>query len=340
MKSTLLSKHLTEYFDTYLPQTRGYSKNTVNAYLDSFALFFRFLEETLNVPQYSLDYKHMSGKIVEQYLLWLATTRNCCPATCNHRLSAISSFFKFASKKDLKILRICSEIIDIPIKKGSEKIMPYFTLEEMGILLSLPSPRKRLERRDIVLLSFLYDSAARVQELCDITVRDVRFGNPTKVLLVGKGGNGRLVPIMPKTSSILRQHINENGLNGTQNQNTPLFSSQTHIKMTRSCVSNIVSKYVGMAKEKQPNLFPDAYSPHSFRHSKAVHMLEAGSELIYIRDFLGHKSIQTTEIYAVVSQHMVIKALKERKIPEPTPSLAPINTIDTNAIPVFLKKRN
>ena len=198
---------------------------------------------------------------------------------------------------------------------------------------------KRLERRDIVLLSLLYDTAARAQEICDITVRSVRFGNPTKIVLVGKGGTSRLVPIMPKTASILKQHISENGLNSKESQKTPLFSSQSHEKMTRSCVTNIVNKYVGIAKEKHTDLFLDTYSPHSFRHSKAVHMLEAGNELIYIRDFLGHKSIKTTEIYAVVSQAIVTKALKERKIPEATLNLNPIDTFETNPIPTFLRQR-
>ena len=180
----------------------------------------------------------------------------------------------------------------------------------------MPDPRKPLERRDIVLLSLLYDSGARAQELCGIRVGDIRFSNPASVLLHGKGGKSRVVPLMNRPTRILQQFIAERKF-GTAEKDAPLFLNQRGEPITPACIRNVICKYISRAKNIRPDLFNESsYSPHSFRHSKAVHLLEAGTELVYIRDFLGHVSVQTTEIYATVSQSMLNSVLRNRSIPK------------------------
>jgi len=126
----------------------------------------------------------------------------------------------------------------------------------------------------------------------------------------------REIPIAPDVSDLLRYHIKRHGLNSPAHRSDSLFASQTNEKMTTACIRGIVTKYVNLAKSENQNLFEEKnYSPHSFRHSKAVHMAESGTSLIYIRNFLGHAYISTTEIYARVGQAAVTKALTERKIP-------------------------
>jgi site-specific recombinase XerD len=203
---------------------------------------------------------------------------------------------------------------ELPTIRRTE--FPYFSLDEMRILLRLPDPNVYLGKRDLVLLSFLYDSAARADELCNVKAGDVRFTVPTKVRLRGKGGKTREIPMSDEVAELLKFHIKVNDLDGRNCREHHLFSSQTNEQMTTSCVRSIVEKYVKLAKAQNQKLFQEPrYSPHSFRHSKAVHMAEAGVDLIYIRNFLGHAFISSTEIYARVGQEAVVKALANRKIP-------------------------
>jgi site-specific recombinase XerD len=195
--------------------------------------------------------------------------------------------------------------------KPAHKPFPYFTLEEMGILLHLPDSERKTEKRDLVLLSVFYETAARAQELCDLKVGDIRFGAVTRARLIGKGKKTREVPISEDVADLLRYFIKVNQLDGKRDE--PLFLSQLGGKMTTACVRNLVNKYVGKAKAEHPKLFNEPqYSPHSFRHSKAVHMVESGTQLIYIRNFLGHVSVKSTEVYARIGQAALTKMLIER----------------------------
>ena len=209
MKTTSFSQHLGTYFDEYLPNVRNYSPNTIASYQDTFRLLLEYMAEQQHIKPYLLDYKHFSDKVILSFLNWLETHRNCSPSTRNQRLSAISAFFKYASQRSISALKICSNIASIPPKKTPRHIFSYFSVEELRVLLQMPDPRKPLERRDIVLLSLLYDSGARAQELCGIRVGDIRFSNPASVLLHGKGGKSRVVPLMNRPTRILQQFIAE-----------------------------------------------------------------------------------------------------------------------------------
>lgn len=337
MKQTLFSQHLGLYFEEYLPNVRSYSPNTIASYQDAFRLLLEYMAEERHIKPYLLDYKHFSDKVILSYLDWLGTHRNCGTSTRNQRLSAISAFFKYASRRSILALKICSSIANIPAKKSPRHVFSYFSVQELGILLQMPNPRKPLERRDIVLLSLLYDSGARAQELCDIHVNDIRFGNPASVRLHGKGGKTRIVPLMSQSARLLRQYISERKTE-TGGKDLPLFMNQRGEAITPACIRNIICKYVSRAKKVRPDLFCEAsYSPHSFRHSKAVHLLEAGTELIYIRDFLGHASIQTTEIYATVSQSVLMKTLCDRDISALHPVI--LEEVSDDFVPTYLKRK-
>lgn len=169
------------------------------------------------------------------------------------------------------------------------------------------------------------------------TIRDIRFGNPTTVLLHGKGGKDRIVPLMSRPTKLLRQFISERKVE-TNEKDAPLFISQRGEPITPACIRNVIYKYVSRAKRVRPDLFNErSYSPHSFRHSKAVHLLEGGEELACIRDFLGHASIQTTEIYATVSQAMLSNTLRNRDV-----SKSPCGSLDEalpDTVPNYLKRK-
>jgi len=311
VKQTLFMRQLAEYFEIHLPQTRHCSSNTVSSYADAFALLFKFLQEKKGLPHYRMNYKDFTPAMLDDFLLWLTRERHCSASSQKQRLSAITSFLKYASRREMSALSAYNCVADAERPRVPHTAFPYFTVEEIGILLRLPDTNKKTGRRDLVLLSLLYDSAARAQEMCDLCVWDVKFGSPTKVKLRGKGSKTREIPIADDVAKLLRYHLKQNNLENKRNQ--PLFSSQTNEKMTPACIRNLTKKYVGKAKMAHLKLFQHPkYSPHSFRHSKAVHMVEAGTQLIYIRNFLGHATIQSTELYARVGQSAVAKALSGR----------------------------
>lgn len=316
MKSNIFIRQLGEYFDTFLPKVHLSSKNTIASYADAFVIFFQFLNDKIKLPHHNVTYKHFTVAIFDEFLIWMKNERGYSVSSIRQRMSALVSFLKYASRREMTALSAYSAAKGTELPKAAHTEFPYFTKDEMAILLALPNPQKYLGKRDIVLLSFLYDTAARAQELCDVCVSDVRFATPTKIKLQGKGGKIREIPISDEAADLLRYHVKMQGLAGRNSKSLPLFASQTNAKMTVACVRSIVDKYVRLAKSDNPDLFCEKrYSPHSFRHSKAVHMVEAGVNLIYIRNFLGHATIESTEIYARVGQDAVTKALTNRQIP-------------------------
>ena len=293
--------------------------------------------EKHGVKPYLLDYKHLTESRVLDFLRWLEVERNCCASTCNQRLSALSAFLKYASMRSTPALQACITVASIPQKKVTRKPFSYFSVEELGLLFQMPNIRKKLGCRDLVLLCVLYDSGARAQELCDLTVMDVHFSKQPYLVLHGKGGKTRSIPLMERPAKMLKDYIAQNKTIITA-KNTSIFFNQRGEPITPACIRNLIQKYVREARNSRPDLFQaDAYSPHSMRHSKAVHMLEAGVDMVFIRDFLGHASIQTTEIYATVSQALLNKTLRERKLP----SLCPNGETkhDPDLIPDYLKRK-
>ena len=178
------------------------------------------------------------------------------------------------------------------------------------MLLSIPDKATKMGRRDCVLLSLLYDSGARAQELCDMVVSDLRLDSPSAIRMTGKGSKTRVVPLMPPMTALLHQYLREHGLEDPALGCCPLFTNHCGNKLGRKGVSYILDKYFQKAKTVRPELYPEIFSPHAMRHSKAMHLLESGVNLIYIRDILGHVDLKTTEIYARIDTEMKRRALE------------------------------
>lgn len=304
---------VSEFFSEYLPKTKGLSINTIRSYKFAFRLFLEYVYAKYNLAPEKIEFCHLEKGIVEDWLKWLCADRGCSAKTRNNRLAAFVTFARFALYRNFNdALSFCSEIEYLPKKKCVERSQAvYFTREEMSVLLRLPGSHTRIGKRDKVILSALYASGARAQELCDITVGDLRFGSATTLTLHGKGDKTRTVIIPEHCATLLKTYIEQHNLNysGTHRH---LFSSQTHEHMTISCLETIVKKYVLLAKKLRPDLFRNHYTPHSFRHSIAMHMLESGISLPVIKTFLGHVSIGTTMIYASANYEMVNKYLRDK----------------------------
>lgn len=327
---------LSEFFETYLPETKGLSANTIRSYKQAFRLLLEYIHAVCGLLPEKIEFRHLEKGTIEAWLNWLCAERGCSSKTRNHRLSALVTFARFALKRDFSgALAFCAEVEHLPKKKSAkQKEAVHFTKEEMSILLRLPSTISEIGKRDKVMLSTLYASGARAQELCDLTVGDTKFGTTTTLTLHGKGNKTRTIVIPEKSVLLLKAHMERNNLTNA----TPLrhmFSSQTHEHMTISCVEAVVQKYVLMAKNLRPDLFPEHYTPHSFRHSIAYHMLESGIPLPVIKTFLGHASISSTLIYASANFELVSKYLRGKN-----PYSEQDTEIDQSAvsiIPRFLK---
>ena len=205
----------------------------------------------------------------------------------------------------------CQKILCIPFKKREIKPIDYLTQESLKVLFEQPNTNTAKGRRDLIIMALLYDTGARIQELIDLKVGNIRLAKPATVLLMGKGGKARYVPIMGKTRDLLENYLKENYLLENGKQNHPLFYNSARQPFTRPGITYILEKYLIKAKELHSEImFPDKLKPHMMRHTKAMHLLEAGVNLIYIRDLLGHVNVSTTEHYARTNSQMKRKALE------------------------------
>jgi site-specific recombinase XerD len=255
--------------------------------------------------------KDITKPMIINFLKWLETERKCSISTRNARLATLHSFFKYIQYRDMKGMKVWQDILSIRFKKCSQPEMSYLTADAMKLLLMQPDISTRKGRRDLALLGLMYDSAARVQEIADLTPSDFRFEGTTTVKLKGKGSKSRIVPLSENQVRNLMRYMQENYLFEPQAGIYPLFSNPHKGKLSRAAILNIVKKYTAMARLKNNSLIPDDIGCHSFRHSKAMHMLEADINLIYIRDFLGHSSVTTTEVYARASAQKKMEALQK-----------------------------
>jgi integrase/recombinase XerD len=203
-------------------------------------------------------------------------------------------------------------ILAIPAKKQAHPNVNYLTVAQTRLLLAQPDRSTRRGRRDATLLATLYDTAARVQELADLAVRDIRLRRPAIAALTGKGRKTRHVPLMDNTTAILAAYLAEHHLDKPGHDDHPVFFNQHGAKLSRGGIAWIIRKY--QARTNDPQLIDADISPHTLRHSKAMHLYEAGVPLPYIRDFLGHAELSTTEIYARASTEAKRKALESAYI--------------------------
>jgi len=309
MKPTNFAKHLTEFLSIYLPTQKNVSKNTLCSYRDTFKLLINYSQDIKNISAERITIDLLSKEWIIDFLGWLETHRKCSISTRNQRLAAIHSFFRYAQAEDPAGIFHFQKIVSIPIKKSQKTVVEHLTPEAVKMLLEQPNRHTPKGRRDLTLISVLYDTGARVQELIDIKVRDIVLQEPTVIALAGKGNKTRRVPVMKNTASLLQSYILENGLDKTWKNENPVFTNSQHHKLTRKGIAYIISKYVISAR-KISTLVPEKVNVHMLRHSKAMHLLQAGVNLIYIRDFLGHVDLKTTEIYARADTETKRKAVE------------------------------
>lgn len=308
---TDFARLISRFLNNYLPNEKGVSPHTIKSYSYTFMLFIKYMRDIKIIRIEELAFIHLKKETIVDFLDWIQKERSCSDSTRNQRLAALSSFIKYAEYMHPERLDDCHRILSIPSKKVGSKNIEYLTMDAVKLLLQQPDINKSKGLRDLALLSLMYESAARVQEIIDLTPESVFIVNkPYRVVLHGKGNKYRSVPLPDGAVEILRRYMEQARLLNRENAQRPLFPNCQAQKMTRNGVNNILMKYVKIAGEKSPSLIGEHLSCHVIRHSKAMQLLEAKVELIHIRDFLGHKSVLTTEIYARANPKYTFEAIK------------------------------
>lgn len=301
--AVLLSEFLTEY----LPIQKGSSIKTIASYRDTFKLLLKYLRDAKGLPPEKVKLAAIDAAMIKDFLKWIESERGCGISTRNQRLAAIRSFFRFAQFEFPDKLDNFQKILSLPSKKTISTVIPYLTADEMRVLLSQPDISTVSGRRDLAIMCFLYDSGCRVQELIDLHTCDLIFEPVGIAVLHGKGGKTRRVPLEKNTVNLMKQYFADRKIDRMSNMS--VFTGNRGNQLTREGVTYIISKYIEPARLEMPAI-PERITPHIFRHTRAMVLLQAGVSLIYIRDFLGHIDVKTTEIYAKTDTELKRKAIE------------------------------
>lgn len=310
-KPTDLAYCLHAFFNNYLNQTYRASPNTVSAYSYTFTLLLQFLQSEKQIYPQKAGIEALCRDTILEFLFWLEEKRGNGISTRNQRLGALHSFCRFVQIDYPQYLLNMQDILNIPMKKAPKSELNYLSHDGIKLLFEQPDLSAKQGRRDLMLLTLLYDTGARVSEMTNVKIGDLFLQSPASLRLLGKGDKFRQVPLMPQAVNALKQYLNENRKYGMDETSQYLFVNPSGRKLTRGGVTYILQKYCDMAHSVNPGLIPENFSPHCLRHSKAMHLLQSGVNLIYIRDFLGHADVATTEVYAKADPEMKRNALEK-----------------------------
>ncbi|MEA1889640.1 MAG: tyrosine-type recombinase/integrase [Pseudomonadota bacterium] len=306
-KANTLMMLVQGFFQDYLVVDRGLSQNTVMAYRDALKLFFAFQcsRQKKSVTKLVLD--DVNADAVLLFLNQLEIKRNNSIVTRNLRLASLKTFSLFLTTKDVLRAGEYQRIIALPLKKAPHKVIDYLEVNEVNAIIGDCDQGNRNEQRDHVLLNLLYNTGARVQEICDLTVSSITFGRLPVVTLVGKGNKTRRVPIWQDTAKLLMDYLQD--LQIVDKPADKLFLNACGQPLGRFGIRYIIKKRVESASENCPTLKKKSIGPHTFRHTIAMHLLQAGVDLTIIKSWLGHVNLETTHAYVEIDMEMKRKVL-------------------------------
>ncbi|MBS5112819.1 MAG: tyrosine-type recombinase/integrase [Coprobacillus cateniformis] len=296
MKTNDFSYFIHKYLVDYLPKECGASENTIDTYRYNFIQFFYFLDSKEIKPE-KIAIKDINRTLVTEYLNWLESEKNNSVSTRNCRLAVFCSFCRFLKYEYPDYIDQYIDILNIPIKKDIKENVGYLEIDGIKLLMKQPNRNIKKGNRDYLILLIMYESAMRVSEIINIKINDLHRVKPYYIKVIGKGKKTRNVPLPEKVMEEINEYIKTDNIK-TKPADHLLFFNPRGESFTRAGICYILKKYCDMARNKNENLIPKKVTPHVIRHSKAMHLLQNGVNLVYIRDILGHTSIQTTEIYA------------------------------------------
>lgn len=307
-----------DFFRTYLTNQKGAGKNTIASYSDCIYLLITFCCEHFRITVDQLAVDSIDDKVVLSFLDYLERERGNAPATRNQRLDAIKSFFRFLAAHEPTLVAACERVCAISHKTAETKIIESLAHEEVHAIIDATDPATLAGARDRALFMLMYNTGARVQELVDLTLPDLRLEAPTQVLLTGKGRKQRIVPLWEQTVDTVQYYCE---LRKTAGNDSPrLFLNARGKPITRFGIDHLVTKYTRIAIAGCPSLGLRTVTPHIFRHTTALHLIQAGVDIVTVKEWLGHADIKTTMQYLEINLEMKRQALEKC----PPPDVGPV----------------
>jgi integrase/recombinase XerD len=294
------------FLTEYVIIDRNLSRNTQKSYRDTIRLLFLFFREIYGIEPVDLAAEQVTAEVVRAFLAHLEAQRGNSVATRNLRLAAIHSLFLFISRSVPELVDLAAQVKDVPLRRSPIPSIPYLEKEEIDALLGAPDRQTSQGRRDHALLLFLYNTGARADEAARVSVGDLSFGPSPSVRILGKGQKVLFCPLWTHTMEVLRELL---GARIDGPRDARVFLNVRKNSMTRFGIHTMVARNVETAASKMPSLLEKRVSPHSIRHSTAVHLLRSGVDINTIRAWLGHVLLETTNRYAEVDLEMKAKAL-------------------------------
>jgi len=296
------------FFEVAMPQ-RGWSHMTAISYRDALKLLLRYAMARTGRPVVNLDVVDLTPEVVRAFLSHLETDRGNQVATRNTRLAALRAFFMYVAVEEPVFGEQCRRICALPLKRAPVRAVPYLEPDEMNALLMAPDRTSRLGRFHHVIILFLYNTGARVAELVGVRAADFRLDAlHGQVLLRGKRQKERICPLWQNTVEALREHMAEIGM--APDSDRPIFLNRRAEPLTRYGVNYILSAYARKVATCIPSIAAKRVSPHTIRHTTAVHLLNAGVDITVIRAWLGHADVRTTNIYTEINLATKRKAIE------------------------------
>jgi site-specific recombinase XerD len=301
------------FFTAYLTSERGLAANTIASYSDAMRLLLNFACERFGVDPENLRLDQLDRDLVVDFLDHLESTRGNGIATRNQRLAAIKSFFHFLAGKVPELLHLNATVQGIREKRTDHEPPPSLTVAEVNAILAVPDTGTVLGARDNALLQLLYNTGARVQEVAGLRLAHVRRGASATVRLTGKGGKTRVIPLWPQTVAAIDHYLAlRQGAGGCSDH---LFVNIKAQPMTRFGIGRRVGELAREAARTCPSLDRRAITPHVFRHTTALRLLEATHDITIVKDWLGHADLKTASAYLEVSIERKRDALE--RVPPP-----------------------
>lgn len=312
--SNLMGPWVRRFLVEHLVGERNLSRNTQASYRDTLIQVLPFIADSAPVSVDRLTSESLTAEAVKRFLSHLELDRKCSIATRNQRLAALHAFAQFVGRNSPEHLPWCNAICSIPFKKCAKPVMCYMDKHEIDAILDVADLNSAQGTRDYALLLFLYNTGARADEAAQTKVGDLQFGRSPSVKITGKGNKTRYCPLWQLTANVLEPIV------ARRQALEPAFLNCRRQAVTRFGIHTLVKRYAAKATDKAPSLSRKRISPHSIRHSTAVHLLRAGVDINTIRAWLGHVSLDTTHIYAEVDLEMKARALSHCEI------LSPLNS--------------
>ncbi len=296
---------LQDFFCIRLVAERNVSARTIAAYRDAFRLFLRFAANQRRRPPAALILTEIDAPLVIEFLRDLETTRGNCARSRNARLAAIRSFARYASFRDPTILPNMQRVLAIPMKRFDRPLLGFLNREEVEAILGAPDRATWSGSRDHAMLMTLYNTGARVSEVAALSVADVTLAHGRAVRIHGKGRKERVVPLWKGTVNVLKRWL----IRVSTSPETPLFPNRDGNRLSRSGIEERLRRAVLRARQLCPSLRNRRVSPHTFRHTTAMHLLQSGVDMTVIAMWLGHENLATTHQYVEADLAMKERAL-------------------------------